>query len=199
LRPLPERGARDRGFGVTRRIGAVSQPADGSLRLRVAYLAVAIGVIVLDQITKAVVAARIPLHATINVIPGFFDLTHVRNTGAAFGILAGEASSGRTLLLTGVALVVFSGVVVYAWRSPARDTILQSALAFISGGAVGNLIDRIRFDSVTDFLRFYVGAHEWPSFNMADSAITTGVLLLAWDIWRRPGQEPAASPGKAAA
>lgn len=183
---------------MTRRIGDVSQPADGSLRLRVAYLAVAIGVIALDQITKAVVAARIPLHATISVIPGFFDLTHVRNTGAAFGILAGEASSGRTLLLTGVALVVFGGVVIYAWRSPARDTVLQTALAFISGGAVGNLIDRIRFDSVTDFLRFYVGAHEWPSFNMADSAITTGVLLLAWDIWRRPGQEPASSPGKAA-
>ena len=184
---------------MTRRIDAVSPPADGSLRLRLAYLSVAIGGIVLDQITKAAVAARIPLHATVGVIPGFFDLTHVRNTGAAFGILAGQASSGRTLLLTGVALVVFCGVVFYAWRSPARDAVLQTALAFISGGAVGNLIDRIRFDSVTDFLRFYVGAHEWPSFNVADSAITAGVFLLAWDIWRRPGSERPSTAGKAPA
>ena len=93
---------------------------------------------------------------------------------------------GRTLLLTGIAAIVFLGVVLYAWRSPAGDGVLQTALALISGGAVGNLIDRIRLDSVTDFLRFYLGAHEWPSFNVADSAITAGVVLLAWDLFRRP-------------
>lgn len=184
---------------MTRTIDPVSAPPSEALRLRLAYLALAAGVIVLDQATKAAVAAAIPLHGTTPVIPGFFDLTHVRNTGAAFGILAGAASPGRTLLLTGVALLVFCGVVLYAWRSPVRDRVLQTALAFISGGAVGNLIDRIRFDSVTDFLRFYLGAHEWPSFNVADSAITIGVLLLAWDIWRRPGHEPAAASGKAGA
>jgi signal peptidase II len=184
---------------MTRTIALVSASARDFLRRRLFYLSLAVSVILLDQITKAVVAARIPLHATIKVIPGFFDLTHVRNTGAAFGLFAGDASPGRTALLTGVAATVFCGVVFYAWRSSARDAVLQTALAFIAGGAVGNLIDRIRFDFVTDFLRFYVGVHEWPSFNVADSAITVGVLLLAWDIWRRPGEEPARAPGKAAA
>ena len=184
---------------MTRTISGVSDSAGGAPRLRLLYLSLAVAVIVLDQITKAVVSAKIPLHATVTVIPGFFDLTHVRNTGAAFGLFAGEASPGRTLLLTAIAILVFCGVVFYAWRSPAHDVVLQTALAFISGGAVGNLIDRIRFDSVTDFLRFYLGAHEWPSFNVADSAITMGVVLLAWDIWRRPDREPARTTRKAAA
>jgi signal peptidase II len=177
----------------------VSVSPGGILLRRLFYVLLAVSVILLDQLTKALVAARIPLHATVSVIPGFFDLTHVRNTGAAFGLFGGDASPGRTLFLTGVAAVVFCGVVVYAWRSSARDAVLQTALAFVAGGAVGNLVDRIRFDFVTDFLRFYVGVHEWPSFNVADSAITVGVILLAWDIWRRPAGEPARSPGKAPA
>lgn len=184
---------------MTRTIAFVSASAGGLLLRRLLYFALAVSVIVLDQVTKAVIVARIPLHATISVVPGFFDLTHVRNTGAAFGLFGGDASPGRTALLTGVAIAVFCGVVFYAWRSSARDAVLQTALAFIAGGAVGNLIDRIRFEFVTDFLRFYVGVHEWPSFNMADSAITVGVILLAWDIWRRPGEEPARAPGKAPA
>jgi signal peptidase II len=177
----------------------VSAAPGGILLRRVIYLALAFLVILLDQVTKALVTANIPLHATISVIPGFFDLTHVRNTGAAFGLFSGDASPGRTFFLTVVAAIVFCGVVVYAWRTSVRDAVLQTALAFVAGGAVGNLVDRIRFDFVTDFLRFYVGVHEWPSFNVADSAITVGVLLLAWDIWRRPGEEPARTPGKAAA
>jgi signal peptidase II len=177
----------------------MNEPAGGTLRLRALYVALAVAVILLDQATKALVAAKIPLHATIPIIPGFFDLTYVRNTGAAFGFFSGEATPFRTLLLTAVAAVVFFGVVIYAWRSSARDVVLQTALALISGGAVGNLIDRIRFDSVTDFLRFYVRAYEWPSFNVADSAITMGVVLLAWDIWRRPDEEPARTRRKAAA
>ncbi len=195
---MPERRPEGRHARATRTIAFVSA-SPGGLPRRLLYLALALSVIGVDQVTKALVAARIPLHATISVIPGFFDLTHVRNTGAAFGLFAGDASPARTLLLTFVAAVVFCGVVVYAWRASARDAVLQTALAFVAGGAVGNLVDRIRFNFVTDFLRFYVGVHEWPSFNVADSAITIGVVLLAWDIWRRPGEEPARTPGKAAA
>ncbi len=169
------------------------------LRLRLMYLALAVAVLLLDQVTKALVAALIPLHRTIPVIPGFFDLTFVRNSGAAFGLFSGEVAPSRTLLLTGIAAAVFVGIVVYALRAPARDLLLQTALALIAGGAVGNLVDRVRFDSVTDFLRFYIGSHEWPSFNVADSAITVGVLLLAWDIWRRPDEQPARTAGKAPA
>jgi signal peptidase II len=84
---------------------------------------------------------------------------------------------------------VFLAVLAWSLSSPATLTRLQTALALVLGGAVGNLIDRMRFHSVTDFLRFYVDRWEWPSFNVADSAISVGVVLLAWDIWRNPGKE----------
>ena len=184
---------------MTRTIPTVTEPAGGAARLRLSYLALASGVALLDQITKAVIAARIPLHTSVNVIPGFFDLTHLRNPGAAFSLFADGAGPGPSLLLTGTTVVVLCGVLVYAFRTSARDLVLQTALALISGGAVGNLVDRLRVGSVTDFLRFYIGTHEWPSFNVADSAITVGVALLAWDLFRRPGQEKAGSSGRAAA
>lgn len=166
---------------------------------RFLYFGLGLLIVILDQITKYAVAARIPLHTTIPVVPGFFDLTHVRNAGAAFGILGAGEAPWRGLFLTLVALAVFLGVLVYALRTPPACTGLQIALSLILGGAVGNLIDRLRFQSVTDFLRFYIGTHEWPSFNVADSAITVGVLLLAWDIWRQPGERSAETSGRPAA
>ncbi len=184
---------------MTRTIPFVTEPAGGAARLRISYLALAAGVALLDQITKAAIAAWIPLHATVNVIPGFFDLTHLRNPGAAFSLFADGSGPGRSLLLTGTTVLVLGGVLVYAFRASARDFLLQTALALISGGAVGNLADRLRAGSVTDFLRFYIGTHEWPSFNVADSAITVGVALLAWDLFRRPDHEKAGSAGRAAA
>ena len=157
---------------------------------RLPYLLLALGVVVLDQATKALVIAKIPLYRTIPVIRGFFDLTHLQNTGAAFGVLA-AAGSARPLLVTLLALAVFAGVLVWSLTTPPDHRLLQCALGLIMGGAVGNLIDRVRFSAVTDFLRFYVDRWEWPSFNAADSAISVGVVLLAWDIWRRPEPEPA--------
>ncbi len=157
---------------------------------RLPYLALALGIVVLDQATKALVVARIPLYRTIPVIRGFFDLTHLQNTGAAFGVLA-AAGSARPLLVTLLAVTVFACVLTWSLKSPPGHRLLQIALGLIMGGAVGNLIDRVRFAAVTDFLRFYVDRWEWPSFNVADSAISVGVVLLAWDIWRRP--EPAAT------
>lgn len=145
---------------------------------------------VLDQVTKAVVVARIPLYRTIPVIPGFFDLTHLKNVGTAFGILNSPGSSARPLFVTGLALAVLLGVLAWSLTSPPQHRLLQTALGLIMGGAVGNLIDRVRFQAVTDFLRFYVDRWEWPSFNAADSAITVGVALLVWDIWRRPEAAP---------
>ena len=157
---------------------------------RLVYLGVSLAVVVLDQITKAIVAARIPLHDTIPVIRGFFDLTHVKNTGAAFGLFASLSSPARATILTAVAGGVFLAVLAWSLTSPVTLTRLQTALALVQGGAVGNLIDRVRFQSVTDFLRFYVDRWEWPSFNVADSAISVGVVLLAWNIWRHPQKEP---------
>jgi len=157
---------------------------------RLVYFGVSLAVVVLDQVTKAIVAARIPLHDTIPVIRGFFDLTYVRNRGTAFGLFSVTDSPARTAILTLVAVGVFLCVLGWSLASPATLTRLQTALALVLGGAVGNLIDRVRFQSVTDFLRFYVDRWEWPSFNVADSAITIGVVLLAWDIWRHPEKEP---------
>ncbi|MEO6323400.1 MAG: signal peptidase II, partial [Thermoanaerobaculia bacterium] len=96
----------------------------------------------------------------------------------------------RTVLLNGVAFAVFFAVLAYALKSSAHWTRLQVGLACILGGALGNLVDRVRFGSVTDFLDFYVGSHRWPAFNVADSAITVGVCLLALDIWRKPEPAP---------
>jgi signal peptidase II len=160
---------------------------------RALYAVLSLLVIGLDQLTKRIVLERLPLHASVNVVPGFFDLTHVQNTGAAFGLMASFDAPWKTLFLNLVALAVFAGVLVYALRSPASATRLQVALALVLGGAVGNLIDRIRTGSVTDFLLFYVGRHQWPSFNVADSAITFGVFLLAVDIWKTP-EPPAITP-----
>jgi signal peptidase II len=151
---------------------------------RLTYLIVSVLVVFADQATKAVVAERIPLHSSVPVIQGLFDLTHVKNAGAAFGLFATIDSPMRTVLLNAVAFIVFFAVLVYAFRTSVASTRLQVGLALILGGAVGNLVDRMRVGSVTDFLDFYVGSHRWPAFNVADSAITIGVVLLAWDIWR---------------
>ncbi|HPA50532.1 MAG TPA: signal peptidase II [Thermoanaerobaculia bacterium] len=160
------------------------------VRLRALYLALAAFVVLLDQATKKMVQAWVPLYDRIVVIPGFFDITHVENTGAAFGLFAGATSPYRPLLLNTVAFAVFLFVLVYAFRSPVHWKRLQLALAGILGGAIGNLIDRVGAGAVTDFLRVHAADRwEWPSFNVADSAITVGVVLLALDIWKNPESE----------
>ena len=156
-------------------------------RLRALYLALAALVVLTDQATKALTRAWVPLHDRIVIISGFFDITHVENTGAAFGLFAGATSPYRPILLNIVAFAVFVLVLVYAFKSPVQWKRLQLALAGILGGAVGNLIDRIGSGAVTDFLRVHIANKwEWPSFNVADSAITVGVVLLALDIWKNP-------------
>lgn len=157
------------------------------VRLRALYFTLAFFIVLLDQATKIMIRAWVPMHERIVVIPGFFDITRVENTGAAFGLFAGATSPYRPILLNGVAFVVFVFVLVYALKSPVHWKRLQLALAGILGGAVGNLIDRIGAGSVTDFLRLHAADKwEWPSFNVADSAITVGVVLLALDIWKNP-------------
>ena len=166
---------------------------------RLSYIVVSLAILLFDQVTKAMIAATIPLHSSISVIEGFFDLTHVKNRGAAFGLFATIDSPMRTVLLHGVAFGVFFAVLTYAMKSSVAWTRLQVGLSLILGGALGNLVDRVRFGSVTDFLDFYVGSHRWPAFNVADSAITIGVCLLALDIWRKPEQPVPTSQRPAAA
>ncbi|HYR29808.1 MAG TPA: signal peptidase II [Thermoanaerobaculia bacterium] len=156
---------------------------------RIHYLLISIAVIVLDIWTKHLVLKRIDLHEAIPIIPNFFQLVHVRNTGAAFGIGANAASKLVPLLLNVGAIAVFLVVVVYALRSAVSDKVLQTGLHLILGGAIGNLLDRFRFGYVVDFLDVYVGSHHWPAFNVADSAICIGIALLFLDMRKKPEAE----------
>ncbi len=135
-------------------------------------------VVVLDQATKMLVLAKMPLYHSIAVITGFFNLTHIRNPGGAFGFMASGSQDLRNILFVGVSAIAM-GLIVYFYRStPKTYPWLSSALAMIFGGAVGNLIDRLRFGEVVDFLDFYVKTYHWPAFNVADSAITVGITIF---------------------
>ncbi len=135
-------------------------------------------VLVLDQITKVLVVNSFQLYESYEIIPGFFSLTYLTNKGAAFGFLAGVDAAWRHyffLTLASVALVLL-GV---AWYRMRKDhPFYGPALALIAGGAIGNVIDRVRLGAVVDFLDFYIAGHHWPAFNVADSAITVGVALF---------------------
>ena len=160
---------------------------------RVHYLILSAVVIILDIWTKHLVLKSIQLHDAIPVIPNFFQLVHVRNTGAAFGLGANASSKLVPILLNLGAIAVFGVVVVYALRTAVSDRLLQTGLHLILGGAIGNLLDRYRFGYVVDFLDVYIGSHHWPAFNVADSAICIGIALLFWDMRKKPETESAAA------
>jgi len=143
---------------------------------------VAGAVLVLDQATKALVLKHLPLGDSIPVIPGFFDLTHVHNPGGAFGFLSGMSAEIRGLLFVAVSLLAVGLILYFYWQTPVRQRLLAVGLSLIFGGAVGNLVDRIRFGIVVDFLDLYAGELHWPAFNIADSAITVGVLIFGYHI-----------------
>lgn len=161
-------------------------PRDTNNRLSGAgygFLAVvALAVVLLDQVTKQVIIETVPLHADIRVIPGFFSLTHLYNPGGAFGIFAGSQSMWRHWLFL-IATVAALGLLFYFYRqTPKSYRMLRFGLGLITGGAVGNLIDRLRFGEVVDFLLFYVGRFSWPAFNVADSAVSVGVAVFLFHI-----------------
>lgn len=138
----------------------------------------AVLVVIVDQLTKLWIMNNFALYEQQNIIPGFFNLVYVTNTGAAFGFLAGGKSWLRQVFFIGVAIVAL-GVIVFAYgHLKKQGRLFVYALGLIAGGAIGNLIDRLRFGSVVDFLDFYLGSYHWPAFNAADSAITIGVGLF---------------------
>jgi signal peptidase II len=151
---------------------------------RAAYFLVTLSVLVLDQWTKGWIENTLEVHQSRSVIPGLFELTYVRNTGAAFGLFASVDSLVKEFLLNSVAVAVFLVVSAYALRSSHKSVRLQVGFALILGGAVGNLLDRVRWRYVVDFLDFGVSGHHWPAFNIADSAICIGVGLLFLDMLR---------------
>ena len=161
--------------------------------MRKVHFLIALCVVVLDRLAKLVVERRIPLHDGIQIIPGFFRLTHLENRGAAFGLFADSPSPwkiGALVLFSVIALVVVSTLL---WKNSHTMTSTGIGLALILGGAVGNLWDRLVSRQVVDFLLFYVGPHQWPAFNVADSAIVVGAGLLVFEILftKSPSQQSA--------
>ncbi len=155
----------------------------------------AAGVVALDQLSKAWIERNLPLYETIVPIAAlqdFFTVTHFTNTGAAFGLFRDQ-----NILFVAIALVVVASVVVYARYLPHDRLLVQVALGLQLGGAIGNLIDRVRQGHVTDFLYFHnlpLINRPWPAFNVADMAIVTGVILLAFFMLTYKEPQPAITP-----
>ena len=164
-----------------------------SLSLRRPYLLLTAAVIVLDQITKRVVAGSMPLHDSHEIVPGVLSLTHVRNRGAAFGFLSNADLPYQSVLFAILSLVALGAIAAYALKLPAAQRWPQIALALIMGGAVGNLIDRLAYGYVIDFVDVYWRVYHWPAFNVADSCISVGVAMLILDLLRSPAEEPSSA------
>jgi signal peptidase II len=148
----------------------------------------------LDQLTKILVARSVDLYGSVTVIPGFFNITRIHNKGAIFGAFSAVGGSGILFLLTSASLIALALVVYYFIKTPAADRRVKTALALILAGALGNLVDRVVRGFVVDFLDFYVGRWHWPFFNVADSCITVGaLLLLLFFVIRKPACSPSSS------
>jgi signal peptidase II len=143
---------------------------------------VAVSVVILDQITKAMIRPALALHQSIEIIPGFLDLTRVHNTGAAFGMLNAVDFPMKTLVLSLVAIVALSGVAWYAATVPLADRLARIGVASVLGGAIGNLIDRATAGYVLDFVDAYWGTWHFWAFNVADAAISVGVVFMILDM-----------------
>jgi signal peptidase II len=151
-------------------------------------------ILLLDQVSKLIVDRVMPLHSSIPVIENLFSLTYIRNTGAAFGIFAGSAAAFRLPFLILFSLLAIAFIVGMLRRLSEKERGLMTALTFILGGAVGNLIDRILYGEVIDFLDFYWSGFHWPAFNFADSFITVGVALTFYRLMRAKGDDPFHNP-----
>lgn len=151
------------------------------------YLWLSLAIIIADQISKTVMVNWLDLYETVPVLP-FFNLTMAHNTGAAFSFLAGAGGWQRWFFV--VLAAVISAVLIIWMRRLAQTAKLEAiSLALIIGGAIGNVIDRLIYGYVIDFLDVYAGSYHWPAFNIADSAICVGAVLLIIDSFRKPADQ----------
>lgn len=150
--------------------------------LKPSLLIAAAVIVVLDQATKVMVGAAIPLYESVTIIPGFLDFTHVRNTGAAFGLLNTTDLPIKSIVMVAMALVAIAAIGAYGATLRADENIARAGLALVLGGAIGNLIDRARLGYVLDFVDAYAGDWHFWAFNVADAAITVGAILVIFDL-----------------
>lgn len=169
-----------------------TQSAGARLRAKSPYLLVSLAILVLDQWTKWLVEIHLGTYASVEVIPGLLNFTHVRNTGVAFGLFPSGGDALGTWILTILGLAALAFVAYYFWIAELSDRMLLAALGLILGGAVGNLADRIASGAVTDFVDFYFGTYHWHTFNVADSAITIGIVLMILGTFRHGEAQTAA-------
>lgn len=150
-----------------------------------------VGTLFLDQWTKYLVDQKLPLYQRREVIHGFFNLIHMRNPGGAFGIFGGESDGIGSIFFVGISLVAIFAILYFFIRLRENEKILTLSFSLILSGAIGNLIDRLRYGEVIDFLQFYLPFlpwqifNPWPTFNLADSAICVGIGLMALELLKR--------------
>jgi len=147
------------------------------------YYLLILGLFIIDQLTKFLIQRNLPLLGRLKVIPGFFSLTHIHNRGAIFGFFAQSSNSVIQIGLAAASFLALGFVVYYFVRTPASERILKIALTLILAGALGNLTDRLLRGYVVDFLDFYMGRWHWPNFNLADSCISIGAIILIFTFF----------------
>lgn len=160
--------------------------------MRTAVLPVSI--VAIDQLTKWLVVQRLPLYEDVSLIPGLLSLQHVRNSGAVFGFLSGASIPGKPYVFALMSALALGALTYYARTIPREERLPRFALSLVIGGAIGNLIDRVRFGYVVDFVKMYWDTHVWPNYNVADSAISIGLVLLVVDSFRPRSREAANTP-----
>jgi len=141
-----------------------------------------LSVLALDQLSKQIVRQMLPLHETVNLIPGFLDLTHVQNTGAAFGLLNAADFPYKPAVMIGIAAIALVAIAAYGAQLGFHERLARFGLSLILGGAFGNLIDRAVAGHVVDFVDVYWGSSHFWAFNVADAAITVGAILVLLDM-----------------
>lgn len=161
--------------------------------MRKYHILIAATVVVVDRFTKWLVAQHIMLSDYKDVIPGLFRLTHVQNRGAAFGLFSESPSEWKVAMLILFSVAALAVVSALLWKNGNAMNTTAIALSLVFGGALGNLWDRVVSGQVIDFLDFYIGSHHWPAFNIADSAIVVGALLLLSEIFLAPQEEKVVS------
>jgi signal peptidase II len=157
------------------------------MRLRALYYGLAALVFLFDRITKIVIQREVSVWDSYTVIPGFFNIIHTENPGAAFSLFAGAQPEWRTFFLVGLSATALVLIGVLLWQHGGRmgeSRVLRFGLSLIMGGALGNLYDRVLVGTVTDFVELYVNGFHWPAFNVADSAITIGAALVLLDMFQ---------------
>lgn len=156
------------------------------------FFLIALGILGVDILTKLRVSTTMGPADAIEIIPGYLRFSYVRNSGVAFGLFDGHPSPWKPYVLAALAVIAVVVIVYYSLRTPAERVLLQTALAVIAGGVLGNFIDRIVHGSVVDFIEFHIrDSFHWPTFNIADSAITIGIAMLLIDTLKNSDQDAA--------